>query len=189
MQQTHGKRKWEENDDQGNKGKRGRLGNNTNGAGARQRVNVDAAFTRKTLAEVEEAIGESNLIRQIRAQPGIAGTTLPITPDTHLDIWNSIRLQTSNNPQDPLQRVRTADHRWNKSSEIGPDPVFYLRAPGIDPSTASINGEFSIPLPCQLLFTYLVLRLPCRARLRAPSTIANPALPRSPTNGVHPEVH
>ncbi|KAF8594502.1 hypothetical protein BDV93DRAFT_515726 [Ceratobasidium sp. AG-I] len=140
-QEATGEQTREQNSSRGNKGKAAQQDRTINRAGAQQRVNVDASITWRTLAEVGTTIGESNLMGMIRVQPDIASTTIPVMPETQLDLWNCIRLQISKNPWDPLQRVRTAQHKWNKSSEVGPDPVFYINWEGVDPRSASVKGS------------------------------------------------
>ncbi|QRW02374.1 hypothetical protein RhiLY_01372 [Ceratobasidium sp. AG-Ba] len=108
-----------------------------NGTSENQVVNVEPAISRKSLASIANMLGENvdSFLASIESLPEIFTEGFPVTPDTQFDLWHSIRIQSSNDPVDDLQRVRTAANCWSNQTEaLGPDPVLYLALDKFDPT-------------------------------------------------------
>lgn len=104
-------------------------------------------LTRKTLAETAILLEESavSLLGMFRSNPESSAASPLISVDTRLDIWTSIRLQVSQDPNEGLQRVRgSLKFRTSNNPGEQPDPVFYLKDPRTDPACARIEGEWGV---------------------------------------------
>lgn len=125
------------------RGKRARLSSSDNGTSTLQVVNVEP-FARKTLAETARLLGESasSILGMLRSHPEFSAETSLISPDTRLNIWNSIRVQVSQDPDEGLQRIRgSMKFCTSDDADEHPDPVLYLKDPHMDPTHARIEGE------------------------------------------------
>ncbi|KAG9074420.1 hypothetical protein FRC06_010712, partial [Ceratobasidium sp. 370] len=122
------KRKREDGDGrEDGRATRVKLASSNNGTSTLQIVNVDPALTRRTVAEASKMLSNPNLLSMMRSAPELTMVPGdPIDEDTFIDIWDSIRIQVSNNPADNLHQVR-AHPKLDKAESEHPDPVFYLQ--------------------------------------------------------------
>ncbi|KAG9077775.1 hypothetical protein FS749_010301 [Ceratobasidium sp. UAMH 11750] len=136
------KRKRDDDDSKSEDGRatRVKLASDNNGTSTLQVVTVDPTLTRRTVADASKMLGDPALMSMMRSAPELTALSGdPIDEDTHIDLWDNIRIQVSNNPADKLHRVR-AHHKLDKTESQHPDPVFYLQHDVGDPMSPRLHG-------------------------------------------------